>query len=43
MSNTSVANTQFRDRAWIALGVGLVYFVALRLMGIRLKDFARRG
>jgi putative peptidoglycan lipid II flippase len=25
------------------LGVGLVYFVALRLMGIRLKDFARRG
>ncbi len=25
------------------LGAGLVYFVALWLMGIRLKDFARRG
>ena len=24
-------------------GVALLYFMALRLMGIRLKDFARRG
>ena len=25
------------------IGVALLYFVALRLMGIRLNDFARRG